>query len=50
MQIRLSYIYRIHNGRKQRRRWNYTQGEWYDKKWEDVGTSLEYIFVENYSK
>lgn len=33
----LGYIYRIHNGRRQRRRWNYTQGEWYDKKWEDLG-------------
>lgn len=33
----IGYIYRIHNGRKQRRRWNYTQGEWYDKKWEDLG-------------
>ena len=33
----IEYIYRIHKGRKQRRRWNYTQGEWYDKKWEDLG-------------
>ena len=33
----IEYIYRIHNGRKQRRRWNYTEGKWYDKKWEDLG-------------
>ena len=33
----IGYIYRIHNGRKQRRRWNYTEGKWYDKKWEDLG-------------
>ena len=33
----IEYISRIHKGRKQRRRWNYTQGEWYDKKWEDLG-------------
>ena len=33
----IGYIYRIYKGRKQRRRWNYTQGEWYDKKWEDLG-------------
>ena len=33
----LGYIYRIHNGRRQRRRWNYTEGKWYDKTWEDLG-------------
>ena len=31
------YIYRTHNGRRQRRRWNRTQGEWVDKKWQDLG-------------
>ena len=33
----IGYIYRKHNGRIQNRRWNYTQGEWVDKKWIDVG-------------
>lgn len=33
----IEYVYRIHNGRVQKRRWNYTQGEWVDKKWIDVG-------------
>lgn len=33
----IGYIYRIHNGRVQKRRWNYTQGEWVDKKWIDDG-------------
>ena len=33
----IGYIHRIHNGRKQRRRWKYTEGKWYDKKWEDLG-------------
>ena len=33
----IGYIYRKHNGRIQKRRWNYTQGEWVDKKWIDVG-------------
>ena len=33
----IGYIYRKHNGRIQKRRWNYTQGEWYDKAWIDVG-------------
>ena len=28
-QIRI--VYRIHNGRRQKRRWNQTQGEWVDK-------------------
>lgn len=34
-QIRI--VYRIHNGRRQKRRWNQTQGEWVDKKWIDLG-------------
>ena len=29
--------YRVHNGRRQKRRWNLTQGEWVDKKWIDLG-------------
>lgn len=29
--------YRVHNGRRQKRRWNKTQGEWVDKKWIDLG-------------
>ena len=29
--------YRVHNGRRQKRRWNRTQGEWVDKKWIDLG-------------
>ena len=33
----IEYVFRIHNGRIQKRRWNYTQGEWVDKKWIDVG-------------
>ena len=33
----IGYIYRKHNGSIQKRRWNYTQGEWVDKKWIDVG-------------
>ena len=33
----IGYIYRKHNGRIQKRRWNYTQREWVDKKWIDVG-------------
>ena len=33
----IGYIYRIHNGRRQRRRWNYTEGKWVDKTWEDLG-------------
>ena len=33
----IGYIYRKHNGRIQKRRWNYTQGELVDKKWIDVG-------------
>ena len=33
----IGYIYRKHNGRIQKRRWNHTQGEWVDKKWIDVG-------------
>lgn len=31
------WYYRIHNGRRQKRRWNLTQGEWVDKKWIDLG-------------
>ena len=34
-QIRI--VYRINNGRRQKRRWNQTQGEWVDKKWIDLG-------------
>lgn len=33
----IGYIYRKHNGRIQKRRWNYTEGKWVDKKWIDVG-------------
>ena len=33
----IEYVYRIHNGRVQKRRWNYTPGEGVDKKWIDVG-------------
>lgn len=29
--------YRIHNGRRQKRRWNLTQGKWVDKAWIDLG-------------
>ena len=29
--------YRIYKGRRQKRRWNRTQGEWVDKKWIDLG-------------
>lgn len=29
--------YRVHNGRRQKRRWNRTQGEWVDKAWIDLG-------------
>ena len=34
-QIRI--VYRIHNGRRQKRRWNQTQGKWVDKNWIDLG-------------
>lgn len=34
-QIRI--VYRIYKGRRQKRRWNQTQGEWVDKKWIDLG-------------
>ena len=30
-------VYRIYKGRRQKRRWNQTQGEWVDKKWIDLG-------------
>ena len=33
----ITIYYRIHNGRRQKRRWNLTQGEWVDKKWIDLG-------------
>lgn len=29
--------YRVHNGRRQKRRWNKTQGKWVDKNWIDLG-------------
>lgn len=29
--------YRIYNGRRQKRRWNRTQGKWVDKAWIDLG-------------
>lgn len=29
--------YRVHNGRRQKRRWNRTQGKWVDKAWIDLG-------------
>lgn len=29
--------YRIYKGRRQKRLWNRTQGEWADKKWTDLG-------------
>lgn len=29
--------YRIYKGRRQKRRWNRTQGEWVDKAWIDLG-------------
>ena len=33
----ITIVYRVHNGRRQKRRWNRTQGEWVDKKWIDLG-------------
>lgn len=27
----ITIVYRVHNGRRQKRRWNLTQGEWVDK-------------------
>lgn len=33
----ITVVYRVHNGRRQKRRWNYTQGKWVDKKWIDLG-------------
>ena len=33
----ITIVYRVHNGRRQKRRWNLTQGEWVDKKWIDLG-------------
>ena len=29
--------YRIYKGRRQKRRWNRTQGKWVDKAWIDLG-------------
>lgn len=34
---RITVVYRIHNGRRQKRRWNRTQGKWIDKDWIDLG-------------
>ena len=31
------WCYRIANGRRQKRRWNRTQGKWVDKAWIDLG-------------
>lgn len=31
------WCYRIVNRRRQRRRWNRTQGKWVDKAWIDIG-------------
>lgn len=31
------WCYRVYKGRRQKRRWNRTQGEWVDKKWIDLG-------------
>ena len=33
----ITIVYRVHNGRRQKRRWNLTQGKWVDKKWIDLG-------------
>lgn len=31
------WYYRIYKGRRQKRRWNLTQGKWVDKAWIDLG-------------
>lgn len=33
----ITIVYRVYKGRRQKRRWNYTQGKWVDKKWIDLG-------------
>lgn len=33
----ITIYYRIYKGRRQKRRWNLTQGEWVDKAWIDLG-------------
>ena len=33
----ITIVYRVHNGRRQKRRWNRTQGKWVDKDWIDLG-------------
>ena len=33
----ITIVYRVHNGRRQKRRWNLTQGKWVDKNWIDLG-------------
>lgn len=32
----IGWVYRVHNGWLQRRRWNYTKGYWVDKYWINV--------------
>lgn len=33
----ITVVYRIYKGRRQKRRWNRTQGKWIDKDWIDLG-------------
>ena len=33
----ITIVQRVHNGRRQKRRWNRTQGKWVDKNWIDLG-------------
>lgn len=33
----ITIYYRVYKGRRQKRRWNRTQGKWVDKDWIDLG-------------